>query len=50
MVIFMNTKDRNHIDLISFNVKCPNVYTHANFPTVVKLAFSESTFAGLAWL
>ena len=29
-------KDINHIDFISFNVKCPNVYTHAHFPTVVK--------------
>ena len=32
---FMNTKDRNHIGFISFNVKCPNVYTHAHFLTVV---------------
>ena len=32
----LNTKDRHHIDFISFNVKCPNVYTHAKFPTVVK--------------
>ena len=32
---FMNTKDRHHICFISFNVECPNVYTHAHFPTVV---------------
>ena len=32
---FMNTKDRHHIVFISFNVKCPNVDTHAHFPTVV---------------
>ena len=32
---FVNTKDRHHIAFISFNVKCPNVYTHARFPTVV---------------
>ena len=47
---FMNTKGRHHIGFIRFHVKCPNVYTHANFPTVVKKAFSESTFAGKAWL
>ena len=47
---FKSTKDRHYIDFISFNVKCPNVYTHAHFPTVVKYAFSESTFAGIAWL
>ena len=47
---FMNTKDRRHIGFLSFNVKCPNVYAHAHFPTVVDLAFSESTFAGIAWL
>ena len=33
---FMKTKDRHHIDFISVNVKCPNVYTHAHIPTVVK--------------
>ena len=33
---FINTNDRHHIDFISFNVKCPNIYTHAHFPTVVK--------------
>ena len=33
---FMKTKDRHHIDTISFNVKTPNVYTHAHFPTEVK--------------
>ena len=38
------------IVFISFNVKCPNVYTHAHFSTVVKWALSESIFAGLAWL
>ena len=38
---FMNTKSRHHIGFISFNVKCPNVYTHAHFQTVVKKAFSE---------
>ena len=32
---FMNTKDRHDIGFISFNVKCPNVDTHAHFPTVV---------------
>ena len=32
---FMNTKDRHNIGFSSFNVKCPNVYTHAHFPTVV---------------
>ena len=32
---FMNTKDRHHIGFITFNVKCPNVYTHAHFPTEV---------------
>ena len=26
---FMHTKDRHYIDFISFNVKCPIVYTHA---------------------
>ena len=30
-----NTKDKHHSGLISFHVKCPNVYTHAHFPTVV---------------
>ena len=33
---FMNTKDRHYIDFISLNVKCPNVYTHAHFQTVLK--------------
>ena len=33
---FMNTKDRQHIDFISLNVKCSNVYTHAHIPTVVE--------------
>ena len=33
---FMNTKDIHYIDFISFNVKCPNINTHAYFPTVVK--------------
>ena len=32
---FINTKDRHHIDFISFKVKCLNVYTYAHFPTVV---------------
>ena len=32
---FMNTKDIHHIDLISFNVKCPTVYAHAHIQTVV---------------
>ena len=32
---FMNTKERHHIGFITFNVKCPYVYTHAYFPTVV---------------
>ena len=27
---FMNTKDRHHIVFITFNVKCPNVYTHSH--------------------
>ena len=29
---FMNTKYGYHIDLITFNVKCPTVYTQANIP------------------
>ena len=33
---FMITKYRHHIDFISFNVKGPNVNTHAHIPTVVK--------------
>ena len=33
---FMNTKDRHHIDFISFIVKCQNVYMHAHIPTVIK--------------
>ena len=33
---FMNTKHRQHIDFISLNVKCSNVYTHAQIPTVVE--------------
>ena len=33
---FMNTNGTHYIDFISFNVKSPNVYTHAHFPTVVK--------------
>ena len=33
---FMNTKDRHYIDFIIFNVKCPNVYTHAHFNPTVK--------------
>ena len=32
---FMNAKDKHHIGFISFNVKCPNVYTHVHSPTVV---------------
>ena len=32
----MHTKDIHYIDFISFNVKRPNIYTHAHFPTVVK--------------
>ena len=47
---FMNTKDRHHIGFISFNVKYPNVYTHAHFQTEVFIGISESTFAGIAWL
>ena len=47
---FMNTKDKHYIDFISFDVKCQNGYTHAHFQTVLKWAFSESKFAGLAWL
>ena len=34
--VFMNTEDRHNIDCISFNVKCPNIYTQAHFSTVVK--------------
>ena len=34
--VSMNTKDRHYIDFIRFNMKCPNVYTHAHFPTTVK--------------
>ena len=33
---FVNANDRHHIDFISFNVKIPNIYTHAHFQTVVK--------------
>ena len=33
---FMNTKIRQYIYFISFNVKYPNVYTHAHSPTVDK--------------
>ena len=33
---FMNTKNKHHIDFISFNVKCPNIYTHVHFLTAVK--------------
>ena len=47
---FMQTKGRHHIGFISSNGKCPNIYTHAHFQNVVKKAFSESTFAGKAWL
>ena len=36
---FMNTKDRHHIDN-SFNVKYPNVYTHAHIQTVVGLKYT----------
>ena len=32
---FMILKDKHHIGLISFDVKCPNVYTHAHFATAV---------------
>ena len=32
---FMNTKEGHHTGFISFNVKYPNVYTHAYFTTVV---------------
>ena len=32
----MNTKDRHHINFISFNVKYPNVSSHVHFQTVVK--------------
>ena len=32
---FMNTKERHHTGFITFNVKYPNVYTHAYFTTVV---------------
>ena len=38
---FINTKDRDHIDSISSNVKCPNVYTHVHIPTVVKADLSS---------
>ena len=31
----MNTKDKHYIKFISFNVKCPNVYTQAHIPAVV---------------
>ena len=44
---FMNTKDKHHIDYISFNVKRPNICTHTYFPTAVEKAFSESIVAGL---
>ena len=47
---FMNTKYRHHIDFITFNVKCPNVHTHAHIPIVAEKAFSESEFASLVWL
>ena len=33
---FINTKGKHHIGFISFNVKSPNVYMNAHFPTVVK--------------
>ena len=33
---FKNTNDRHYIDFISLKVNCPNVYTHALFPPVVK--------------
>ena len=35
---------------ISFNVKCPNIYTHAHIPTVVKWALSESAFTSSSLL
>ena len=47
---FMNTKDRYHIDFLSFNVKCRNISLLAHLSTVVKYAFSKSTFAGLVRL
>ena len=34
---FINTKDRHHFGFITFNVKCPNVYTHAHFPTGISI-------------
>ena len=42
---FMNTKDRHHIDFISVNVKCPNVYSHSHIPTVVKLGDYDLVFS-----
>ena len=33
---FMNTKNWNYIEFISFNVKCQNIYTYAYFRAVVK--------------
>ena len=47
---FMNTTHMHAIDLNSFDLKCPNVYTHAHIPTFVKYAFSESVFPSPAWL
>ena len=32
----MSTKERHHINFISFNVKCPAVYTHTPILTVLK--------------
>ena len=34
--VFMNTKDRQNIGFISFNVKCSNIYTHAHVRTVLE--------------
>ena len=36
--VFIYTKDRHHIDFIIINVKCPNVYTHALIPNVIKVS------------
>ena len=46
----MNTKDKQHIDFISFNVQCQNIYTHVHISTATKWAFSASAFEILTWL
>ena len=45
---FIDTKEGHEIELISFKVKYPNIYTHLHIPTEPGKAMSTSTLTSIA--